>query len=111
MPDLWIAAVAVAGVLVLVVAGAFVTTHLIASSGATPSPTPTVTSASPTPTRSPTPAPTPTATTPTTIELRGSAVRIEERESDPLKLAAYSMNSGKNLYVRRAGTDVFTADR
>ncbi|MET8008116.1 serine/threonine-protein kinase [Nonomuraea glycinis] len=106
----WIAAVAAAGVLVLVIAAAVVSTRIIASSGTTPSPTPADTSASREPTPSPTPTPTPTPATPTTIELRGSAVRIEERDSDPLKLASYSMNSGKNLYVRQPGTDVFTAD-
>ncbi|WP_113702197.1 hypothetical protein [Nonomuraea lactucae] len=33
---------------------------------------------------------------------------IREDDADPIKLASYSVNSGKQVYVRRPGTDVFT---
>ncbi|MGN9839616.1 serine/threonine-protein kinase [Nonomuraea sp. H19] len=44
------------------------------------------------------------------IALPGTSVRIEESEGDPVKLASYTVNRGKRLYVRAHATGAFTSD-
>ncbi|MBT2228954.1 serine/threonine-protein kinase [Nonomuraea sp. NEAU-A123] len=114
----WIVATAVACTLALATVGTIVVVRLasLPDPGITSSPTPdntnnTANSPSYTPTPSPTPTPTPTSSTnqtTRTIALPGSSVEIRENGSDPIKLAAYSLDSGKRVYVRRAASDDFT---
>ncbi|MGP3954823.1 protein kinase domain-containing protein [Nonomuraea sp. 3N208] len=129
----WIVAGSAVGALVLIAVTAFVAIRLsdlsgagrttsapLASSGAvTTSTTPSAptssapptssgavtTSTTPSPTASATPAPTSRS-----IALPGTSVRIEETDGDPIKLASYTVNSGKRLYVRKHATNAFSAD-
>ncbi|MFC5816287.1 serine/threonine-protein kinase [Nonomuraea harbinensis] len=102
----WIVAGAAVATVVLVAAGAFVVSRLaLPDARPTPSPTQAATSAAPTP--KPTPTPTPEART---IRLAETSVELEERSSDPIKLASYTTESGKKLYVRQPGTDRFGRD-
>ncbi|MER6945549.1 protein kinase [Nonomuraea sp. NPDC000554] len=100
----WIIAVAVVGAIVLVAAGGFVAVRLAALSGSTtasPSPLPSTSSARPSVSASAPPA------ARRAIALPGTSVRIQERADDPLKLASYSVDGGKRVYVRKPGTDDF----
>ncbi|MFI7700843.1 serine/threonine protein kinase [Nonomuraea sp. NPDC049480] len=105
----WIVAGSTAGALVLVAVTAFVAIRVSGlPGGRTTSPTPTTaltTSASSTPAT-----PAPTAPTTRSIALPGTSVRIQETDADPVKLASYTVNSGKRLYVRKHATNAFTTD-
>ncbi|WP_206061104.1 hypothetical protein, partial [Nonomuraea basaltis] len=108
----WIVAGASAGALVLVAVTAFVAIRLSDLPGRTPAPTATAaltTSAAPVTTTATTPSATPSPTT-RSIALPGTSVRIQEADGDPIKLASYTVNSGKRLYVRKHATSAFTAD-
>ncbi|WP_223167310.1 serine/threonine-protein kinase [Nonomuraea sp. SYSU D8015] len=109
----WIVAGSAAAALVLVAAIAFAAIRLgDLPTGETTSPVPTAaltTTSAPTtpPGATQTSAPSPTTRS---VTLPGTSVRIEETEADPIKLASYTVNGGKRLYVRKHSTDVFTSD-
>ncbi|MFI7144877.1 protein kinase [Nonomuraea sp. NPDC050022] len=118
----WIVATAVACTLALATVGGIVAVRLASLPGpiGTSSPTPDDTNSTdasyiptptPTPTSTPTPTPTPSPDQSTrTIALPGTSVEIRENGSDPIKLASYSLNGGKGVYIRRAASDDFTLD-
>ncbi|MEU8102734.1 protein kinase [Nonomuraea muscovyensis] len=111
----WIIAAAVAVVVALAGAGAFAAVRLAAQPGPTTKP---ATTPATTPTTAPTtsansPTATPTGTAPATgkaIALPGTSVELREDAADPLKLASYSVDGGKRMYLRRPGSDRFTRD-
>ncbi|MFC7587620.1 hypothetical protein ACFQYP_30990 [Nonomuraea antimicrobica] len=113
----WIVAGAAAGALVLAVAGAFVAVRIALPERPA---TPTSTAAADTPTTSTATTSTPTTTAPTTpatsppatrsVTLPGTSVRLQERDTDPIRLASYTLDSGERLYVRKYATGEFTRD-
>ncbi|MDA0638925.1 serine/threonine-protein kinase [Nonomuraea sp. MCN248] len=107
----WIVAGAAVATVVLLAAGAFVVNRVASLPGPGPTATQAVPSGTPSPSPTPTPVDTLTATPPTTtIRLPGTSVEIEERPTDPVKLASYTVESGKRLYVRQPGTARFARD-
>ncbi|MGP3913695.1 protein kinase domain-containing protein [Nonomuraea sp. 10N515B] len=125
----WIVAGSAVGALVLIAVTAFVairlvdlpggrrtTTTPLASGGAvTTSTTPSATTSSALPTSS---GAVTTSTTPSStpkpasrsIALPGTSVRVEEADGDPIKLASYTVGTGKRLYVRKHATNAFSTD-
>ncbi|MFC5832517.1 serine/threonine protein kinase [Nonomuraea insulae] len=116
----WIVTAAVAGALTLAAASAFVAVRLTSAPGPTTSPSPSAAAQTTTPAPSTTAAPstTPAPSTPTTtappatrsITLPGTSVRVEEHDADPIKLASYTLDSGKRLYVKKHATGAFALD-
>ncbi|MEV0592605.1 serine/threonine-protein kinase [Nonomuraea cavernae] len=108
----WIIAVSVAAAVALVVTATLVTVRLVALASAPPtsspspapvsSPNESTSASSPTPSRSSAP-----LADGRTIVLPGSSVKVRENITDPIKLVSYSVNSGKQVYVRRAGSADF----
>ncbi|MEV4168953.1 serine/threonine-protein kinase [Nonomuraea sp. NPDC049709] len=97
----WIVAAAVAGALTLAAASAFVAVRL--STRPTASPTPSA-AASVTASASATPGATRSVTLP------GTSVRIQESDTDPIRLASYTLDGGRRLYVRKHATGEFAPD-
>ncbi|MFI6388017.1 protein kinase [Nonomuraea sp. NPDC050540] len=104
----WVIAAAAVAVLVLAVVGVVTATRLAGG--------PVTTSATPRTSRPATPAPTTQNPTPPPVAskrftLPGTVVTVEEHEDDPIKLVSYSADSGKRVYVRKAGADRFVLNR
>ncbi|MGW3343999.1 protein kinase domain-containing protein [Nonomuraea rubra] len=102
----WVVAGGVAGALVLAAASAFVAVRLSGIPERSTSPAPTTAAAATT-------SPPPSTTAPPTaraLTLPGTSVKLEERDGDPIRLASYTVDSGKRLYVRKHATGRFTSD-
>ncbi|MEV0615923.1 protein kinase [Nonomuraea sp. NPDC050404] len=99
----WLVAGGAAGALVLVAAGTLIAIRLSGSpSGvASPPPTTATSSATASPTRTPAARP---------ITLPGTSVTIEERDGDPIRLASYTLENGRRLYVRKQNSRAFTRE-
>jgi hypothetical protein len=95
----------VAGALVLAAASALVAVRLSGIPERTASPTPSTaavtTSAPPSTTAAPVTRP---------LTLPGTSVKLQERDGDPIRLASYTVDSGKRLYVRKHTTGRFASD-
>ncbi|NJP90736.1 serine/threonine protein kinase [Nonomuraea sp. FMUSA5-5] len=94
----WVVAGGVTGVLVLVAAGAFTAARLSGTAGRTNAVVGT-----------PFPAPA-TAPAARPLTLPGTSVRLEERDGDPIRLASYTVDGGRRLYVRKHATGRFTPE-
>ncbi|GAA2211157.1 hypothetical protein GCM10009850_066160 [Nonomuraea monospora] len=96
----WVVAGGVVGVLVLAAAATFAAVRLSGIPERTTSPTPSNAAI--------TTAPAPPAGRPLTLP--GTSVKLEERDGDPIRLASYTVDSGKRLYVRKFATGQFAPD-
>ncbi|TYB61070.1 protein kinase [Nonomuraea sp. PA05] len=96
----WVVAGGVVGVLVLAAAATFAAVRLsgIPERGTSPTPSDAGVTTAPAP---PTGRP---------LTLPGTSVKLEERDGDPIRLASYTVDSGKRLYVRKYATGQFAPD-
>ncbi|SEG85017.1 Serine/threonine protein kinase [Nonomuraea solani] len=105
----WIVAASIAGALTLAATSAFVAVRLAALPDGPTEPTTATSTPATSPSPTPTPTPSPTLTS-RSIALPGTSVKLEEKDGDPIRLASYTRDGGKRLYVRKHATGTFTPD-